>query len=53
MLAFWKGNGTNVFRVAPYAAAQLSSNDFYKRLLSGAHQLLGGVAAFPHAHTSS
>ena len=34
--AFWKGNGTNVIRVAPYAAAQLSSNDFYKRLLSGA-----------------
>ena len=34
--SFWKGNGTNVIRVAPYAAAQLSSNDFYKRLLSGA-----------------
>lgn len=24
----------NVLRVAPYAAAQLSSNDFYKRLLA-------------------
>lgn len=34
--AFWKGNGTNVIRVAPYAAAQLSSNDFYKRILAGA-----------------
>jgi solute carrier family 25 phosphate transporter 23/24/25/41 len=33
--SFWKGNGTNVIRVAPYAAAQLSSNDFYKRQLSG------------------
>jgi hypothetical protein len=40
--AFWKGNGTNVIRVAPYAAAQLSSNDFYKRLLSGA------LHALPH-----
>jgi len=37
LLAFWKGNGTNVIRVAPYAAAQLSSNDFYKRMLAGAH----------------
>ena len=40
--SFWKGNGTNVIRVAPYAAAQLSSNDFYKRLLAGKyspHQL--------------
>lgn len=44
MLAFWKGNGTNVIRVAPYAAAQLSSNDFYKRLLSGARAV---SSAFP------
>ena len=27
ILSFWKGNGVNVIRVAPYAAAQLSSND--------------------------
>ena len=47
MLAFWKGNGTNVFRVAPYAAAQLSSNDFYKRLLSGAHPLPGSGGCVP------
>ena len=35
IVAFWKGNGTNLIRVFPYAAAQLSSNDFYKRLLAG------------------
>lgn len=34
VLAFWKGNGTNVIRIAPYSAAQMSSNDFYKRMLS-------------------
>lgn len=33
VLSFWKGNGVNVIRVAPYAAAQLTSNDFYKSLL--------------------
>lgn len=32
--AFWKGNGTNIIRIFPYSAAQLSSNDFYKRLLA-------------------
>ncbi|MEW5313430.1 MAG: hypothetical protein WDW38_004999 [Sanguina aurantia] len=32
--AFWKGNGVNVVRVFPYASAQLSSNDLYKRLLA-------------------
>jgi len=34
VLAFWKGNGVNVIRVAPYSAAQLGSNDYYKRLLA-------------------
>ena len=34
VLAFWRGNGVNVIRVAPYAAAQLSSNDFYKKMLT-------------------
>ena len=34
ILAFWRGNGVNVIRVAPYAAAQLSSNDFYKKMLT-------------------
>jgi len=33
-LSFWKGNGVNIVRVAPYAAAQLSSNDYYKALLA-------------------
>jgi solute carrier family 25 (mitochondrial phosphate transporter), member 23/24/25/41 len=36
-LSFWKGNGVNVIRVAPYAAAQLSSNDYYKSLLADEH----------------
>lgn len=41
ILAFWKGNGVNVIRVAPYAAAQLSSNDFYKSMLAGESGKLG------------
>jgi len=32
--AFWKGNGVNVARVLPYSAAQLASNDAFKRLLA-------------------
>lgn len=32
--AFWKGNGTNIIRIFPYSAAQLASNDQYKRLLA-------------------
>ena len=32
--AFWKGNGTNIIRIFPYSAAQLSANDFYKRMLA-------------------
>lgn len=35
-LAFWKGNGTNILRIFPYSAAQMSSNDQYKRLASDA-----------------
>lgn len=34
IVAFWKGNGTNIIRIFPYSAAQLSANDFYKRALS-------------------
>lgn len=34
ILAFWKGNGTNILRIFPYSAAQMSSNDQYKRLAS-------------------
>jgi solute carrier family 25 phosphate transporter 23/24/25/41 len=34
LLAFWKGNGVNVVRVLPYSAAQLASNDAYKRFLA-------------------
>ena len=41
ILAFWKGNGVNVIRVAPYAAAQLSSNDVYKKMLADEHGKLG------------
>ena len=32
--SFWKGNGVNVIRIFPYSAAQLASNDTYKRLLA-------------------
>ena len=49
LLAFWKGNGTNVLRVAPYAAAQLSSNDFYKRQLAGAAMLLDAWMRAQHS----
>lgn len=34
VLAFWKGNGTNIIRIFPYSAAQLMANDQYKRLLA-------------------
>ena len=51
-LAFWKGNGVNVIRVFPYAAAQLASNDSYKRLLADenheltvARRLVAGACA--------
>jgi solute carrier family 25 phosphate transporter 23/24/25/41 len=50
--AFWKGNGTNIIRIFPYSAAQLSANDNYKRALAGAggelsvpQRLLAGAAA--------
>uniref|UniRef100_A0A7S2T7G4 Uncharacterized protein n=1 Tax=Chloropicon roscoffensis TaxID=1461544 RepID=A0A7S2T7G4_9CHLO len=35
VLAFWKGNGTNVVRVFPYSACQLMANDLYKRVMCG------------------
>ena len=41
IFAFWKGNGVNVIRVAPYAAAQLSSNDLYKSMLADKEGKLG------------
>lgn len=41
ILSFWKGNGVNVIRVAPYAAAQLTSNDFYKSKLQDENGKLG------------
>lgn len=41
ILSFWKGNGVNVIRVAPYAAAQLASNDYYKSLLADEQGKLG------------
>ena len=41
ILSFWKGNGVNVIRVAPYAAAQLSSNDVYKKMLADDNGRLG------------
>ena len=51
-LSFWKGNGVNVVRVFPYAAAQLASNDSYKRLLADerheltvARRLVAGACA--------
>ena len=43
VLAFWKGNGTNIIRIFPYSAAQLSANDFYKRHLSTDGQLSVGM----------
>lgn len=43
MLAFWKGNGTNIIRIFPYSAAQLSANDFYKRNLATDGELSVGM----------
>lgn len=42
VLAFWKGNGANAVRVVPYSAAQLASNDLYKRLIAR-HLLQGQI----------
>ncbi|CAG9466682.1 unnamed protein product [Pedinophyceae sp. YPF-701] len=36
LLAFWRGNATNAVRVFPYSAAQMMSNDYYKRMLAAA-----------------
>lgn len=51
-LAFWKGNSLNVVRIFPYSAAQLASNDMYKRMLADenhelslARRLLSGACA--------
>lgn len=34
VVAFWKGNGTNIIRIFPYSASQLMANDQYKRLMA-------------------
>ena len=51
VLSYWKGNGTNVLRIAPYSAIQFFSNDYYKRLFMKEHDhrthmllLCGGLA---------
>lgn len=33
--SYWKGNGTNVIRIAPFSAIQFVSFDFYKSLIIG------------------
>jgi solute carrier family 25 phosphate transporter 23/24/25/41 len=38
--SFWKGNGVNVIRIFPYSAAQLASNDTFKRLLADSNNEL-------------
>lgn len=43
VLAYWKGNLTNVVRIFPYSAAQLMANDAYKRL---ADESLGGLNVY-------
>lgn len=52
ILAYWKGNGTNIIRIFPYAAAQLAANDQYKRVfanengdLTVARRLASGACA--------
>mmetsp|Transcript_22067 Transcript_22067/g.36820 ORF Transcript_22067/g.36820 Transcript_22067/m.36820 type:complete len:335 (-) Transcript_22067:248-1252(-) len=52
LMAFWKGNGTNLIRIVPYSSAQLSANDFYKRTLASENgqlsvpaRLLAGACA--------
>merc|ERR1719159_594967 len=40
VLAYWKGNLTNVVRIFPYSAAQLMANDTYKRFAS---EMLGDL----------
>lgn len=52
VLAYWKGNGTNIIRIFPYSAAQLAANDQYKRMfctkdgeMTVARRLLSGACA--------
>ena len=33
--SYWKGNGTNVVRIAPFSAIQFVSFDFYKSIIIG------------------
>jgi solute carrier family 25 phosphate transporter 23/24/25/41 len=39
--SFWKGNGTNVVRIAPFSAIQFFSFDVYKRLVLPASSVQG------------
>lgn len=34
VLAYWKGNGTNIIRIFPYSAAQFAAHDTYKAALA-------------------
>lgn len=43
MLALWKGNSVLILRIFPYSAAQLASNDTYKRVCKAWHTELGPV----------
>jgi len=43
ILAYWKGNLTNVVRIFPYSASQLMANDAYKRL---ADETFGGLNVY-------
>ena len=43
VLAYWKGNLTNVVRIFPYSAAQLMANDTYKRV---ANEYIGELTVY-------
>lgn len=43
ILAYWKGNLTNVVRIFPYSAAQLMANDTYKRF---ANEYVGELTVY-------
>jgi solute carrier family 25 phosphate transporter 23/24/25/41 len=43
---YWKGNGTNVARIAPFSAIQFFSFDVYKQLIMGNDAQAGFVKTF-------
>ena len=45
LLAFWKGNFTNVVRIFPYSACQLMANDAYKRAFASSPKEKDGKLA--------